>query len=484
MVPWGFYGRRAELQQISGILNRGRWFFAKISGRRRIGKTSLVQEARREANRQKVVYIQVPDSDPAGVMYAVRDFYRAFSIPVDDLKDLRSFALSVEKLVRQDYVVAIDEFQYFNRSALYEFTSHLQLVVDRLSQEATPGLGGLIVLGSLHTELAAILEDRSAPLFNRVTDNIDLQHLDVASVLEILRNHAEATPDRLLFLWNLFEGVPKYYRDCYEQGALAADRKELLEKMFFLSSSPLRSEADSWFLRELRGRYDLVLKFVAEHPGCSNNQITAHAKSVEPEGERQVGGYIKVLREKYNMIERRQPVFAKPKERNGRFYLRDNFLRAWLAALAVPSATLNFRPVAEVIADADNRLETAEGHGLERLVRTIYEERSRKNLGDFALTEQIQGYWDRSGTEIDLIVLDGDSRAVRFGSCKRNPDRLVGDLGRFDGHIARFLALGKRFDGWRIEKVAIAPALDEEHRRQIERAGYLPQDLDDLTRGL
>jgi hypothetical protein len=38
---WGLYGRRDELDQLSGIFDRGRWFFVKISGRRRIGKTTL-----------------------------------------------------------------------------------------------------------------------------------------------------------------------------------------------------------------------------------------------------------------------------------------------------------------------------------------------------------------------------------------------------------------------------------------------------------
>jgi hypothetical protein len=41
----------------------------------------------------------------------------------------------------------------------------------------------------------------------------------------------------LLFLWNLFEGVPKFYRDCFEQGVIAAERRTLLERMFF-SSKP------------------------------------------------------------------------------------------------------------------------------------------------------------------------------------------------------------------------------------------------------
>ena len=47
-MEWGFYGRHAELEQLRAILGRGRWFFAKLSGRRRIGKTTLIQQAMRD----------------------------------------------------------------------------------------------------------------------------------------------------------------------------------------------------------------------------------------------------------------------------------------------------------------------------------------------------------------------------------------------------------------------------------------------------
>jgi hypothetical protein len=49
--------------------------------------------------------------------------------------------------------------------------------------------GGLVVLGSLHAELVALLEDRDAPLYNRTTDQLELQHLDLGSVLHVLDVH-------------------------------------------------------------------------------------------------------------------------------------------------------------------------------------------------------------------------------------------------------------------------------------------------------
>ncbi len=45
MPDWRFYGRKRELADLDAILDRGRFFFCAVQGRRRIGKTSLIQEA-------------------------------------------------------------------------------------------------------------------------------------------------------------------------------------------------------------------------------------------------------------------------------------------------------------------------------------------------------------------------------------------------------------------------------------------------------
>ena len=227
-----------------------------------------------------------------------------------------------------------------------------------------------------------------------------------------------------------------------------------------------------------------MLKYVARHPGCTHADLQAHADSVAPEIGSQVAGYLKTLEEKYEMVEKRLPVFAKAKARKGRYTIRDNFLRSWLDALAVPTAAINFRPLQTLVDQADQRLMTAEGYGLERLVGQLYEERSRLGVGDFPLTSRIEGWWDRSDTEIDLVALDDTSQRLRLGTCKRSELALVSDLGRFDGHVVRFLNAFPRFAEWQVEKVAISPSLTPESRKAIVAAGYLPQSLGDLITSL
>src|SRR6267142_136233 len=489
-MEWGFYGRRLELQQLAAILERRRWFFVTVTGRRRIGKTSLIQQAllaaRSKGIQQGILYVQIPDSGPAGVVSAVVDAMDTFHLPDSIARpaSLDDVAKLVSTLARLGYVIALDEFQYFNREHLKDFPSLLQREVDLLSAGAARVPGGLLVLGSVHTDIQALLEHQSAPLFSRTTGEIDLTHLDLSSVLEILNEHATPDPQRLLFLWSLFEGVPKFYRDCYEQGVLSAGRGELLRKLFFESSSPLRTEADNWFLKELRGRYDVVLKHVARNEGCNHGEITDYVRRMSRDTEEQVAGYLKILIERYRLIERKLPVFAKPKTPRGRYYLTDNFLAAWLAALANPVSAIACSPTDQLVVEADQRMRDVEGHAFEKLVERRYEERSKKRIGDFPLSRRIDGYWDSSDTEIDLVAMDETSKRIRFGTCKRSEDKLLKDVTNFEGHVSRFLETYPGYKKWKIEKAALSPELTPEARRHLQGAGLIPQDLADLLLGL
>lgn len=482
-----FYGRKTEKAALSEVLQRNRFFFARMTGRRRIGKTALIQHVLRASSEKRLVYYaQIPDSEPAGVISAINDALDTFHIPAERFprpREISQLVRLIDSLIRSEYVVVLDEFQYFSRKKYTEFCSLLQAAVDRLSDNSEEIRGGLIVLGSLYTEMVALLEDRTAPLFNRVTDTLDLSHLDISTVVEILDEHGEATAERLLFLWNLFEGVPKFYRDCHEQGVLVADRRTLLRRMFFESSSPLRTEADNWFLRGLRGRYDLVLKSIARNPGRTHHDLVSVIQETSGDSSTQVGGYLKVLMDRFRLVEKRLPIFSKPNARRGRYYLTDNFLRTWLAALANPVSAMAFRPVDQLIEEANRRLQESEGSGLEKLVGQLYEERSRMGIGDFSLTQRVNGFWDRSDVEIDLVAVDKERRRIRFGSCKRSPSKLIADINNFKSHVDRFLELKPTYKEWSIERMGISPVLDEAQRRILRDHDITGQDIYDLTCG-
>jgi len=112
--PWGFYGRSQEALELEAILARRRWFFVQVTGRRRIGKTALIQEGLRRSGLDRTLYIQIPDSDSIGVLTACNDYLATFGLS-QQVKSLKGLAELLSGLIREGWVVALDEFQYFNR---------------------------------------------------------------------------------------------------------------------------------------------------------------------------------------------------------------------------------------------------------------------------------------------------------------------------------------------------------------------------------
>lgn len=231
---WCFYGRAEPIAQLSRIVDSGRWFFCRIEGRRRIGKTSLLgQLARMQGSMaERLIYMQVPDSDERDVAYT---FARSLGQSEHEIahqlaasvSNFASMAAAIGKLCEAGFIVVLDEFQYFTRAKLSSFNSFLQAQVDRL-RGAQLKKGGLFVLGSLQSEMNALLDDKGAPLYGRITAQIRLEHWSFEDLLEVFASQDVRKPRQWLTLWTFFEGVPKFYHDAYEQ----ADRCTHLTQVF------------------------------------------------------------------------------------------------------------------------------------------------------------------------------------------------------------------------------------------------------------
>jgi hypothetical protein len=228
----------------------------------------------------------------------------------------------------------------------------------------------------------------------------------------------------------------------------------------------------------------MLLQYVARHPGCDNADIVSAMSAMSPVEGKQAGGYLKILTERYQMLERRLPIFAKTKARTGRYYICDNFLRSWLSALQRPVSAMHFKPEQELIAMADQMLADAEGASLEELAGRLYEELSRKGLGEFPLSERIKGYRDRAGIEIDLVAVSEPTQRIRFGSCKRNPEKLAGSIETLRQNAQAFLKHHAQYNSWQVEYVAIAPPIPPSLASQLQSQGVIAQSLAQLMKPL
>lgn len=497
MTQWQFYGRAEPLSELRRIVNAERWFFCRIEGRRRIGKTSLLSQLTNEdaSLSERLIYMQVPDSDERDVATA---FQRALKDCEHSLAqrlshtvvDFPTMAKAIGELCRAGLVVVIDEFQYFTRVVLKSFNSFLQAEVDKL-RGSNIKQGGLFVLGSLHADMNQLLEDKGAPLYGRLTQRIKLDHWDFEDLLDLFRAQDLLAASQWLTLWTFFEGVPKFYHDAFEQDLYQIGPEnftnELLTRMFLRSSSPLSEEADTWFLRELRGRSLSMLTFLAEHAGCGNGELLAGVGP--PEEKTQISAYLVKLVSSYEMIAKLNPVFSDGKSRNARYYIADNFLQAWLAVAKPAREAARMKPLSKTLELARPRLTVVEGFAFEKLIRKLHQECSRKGRGDFELSSMQLGYWNRPkdasrSIEIDLVALDEPNKRVRFGSCKRSAEAHTSEsLAGFERHVHGFLAARdhRHLADWRKEMVLFSPTFTQDDRKHFAGKGYSAKDLNDYA---
>lgn len=493
---WKFYGRVAELGLVLASVRKDRWFFGAIRGRRRVGKTALVRQALEILKKdipgpKQTLLVELPDSTPRDAASVFRRSVRQAGLEehvkdLDQVTDLPGMALAIDVLCRKGVIVAVDEFQVCFRGPLRGLPSLLKERVDRLQGTAR---GGLIVLGSVQTEMHALIHDRQAPLFGRETFSLNLGQWDIGTVLEVGAEHGAGDPHRCLTLWTLFGGVPKYWRHYSELEGLDSSLQwsewaaELCESLFIRPTAPLFEEGDALLGRELNRNYRAVLRVIANHGPCTHAQLRTalpDLKSFSP--------YLTSLVRELGLVERELPAFAKDNSRIARYRVADQFLLAWLDALGPARRYARFATAGEAEAALLPRLETLEGRAFERMVRQVTEEASRSGTGDFPLGGLVRGYWNRSGTraepiEIDVVAWSRTRRTIRFGSCKRNSARHTPASRRaLREHAKRFLSTreGRPFREWNHEYVLYSPRISRTSRRELEAEGFSCVDLMDF----
>lgn len=149
-----------------------------------------------EALGKRLFYVQIPDSDQIDV---ASQFRRALQDSLsdtaqalaNDVHDFASMARAIATMNRAGIIVVLDEFQYFTSPSLAAFNSFLQSEVDILRDSKN---GGLFVLGSLQSEMSALLDNKATPLYGRLTHSFRVDHWDFEDLLAVYNDHGLEDP--------------------------------------------------------------------------------------------------------------------------------------------------------------------------------------------------------------------------------------------------------------------------------------------------
>ncbi len=407
-----FYDKENEIKLLnnSELQSQETAVFTVISGRRRIGKTSLILKSLEGKTFAYLFVARMSENMLCEKFQA--EINKALNIniygKVDCFADL--FEIIMQEAQKRHFTVVIDEIQNFYKINPAVF-GQIQHLWDKYHRAAKINL---IVCGSIRSLMVKIFENQAEPLYGRATNKMVIRPFELEVLQQIfLDNAPNFKNEDLLALYAFTGGVAKYIE-------LFVDAKCFTkEKM-----ADFLTKRDSYFLTE--GRDLTINKFSNEYDiYFSILQLIASGKSSQAQIDgvlqKNTGAYLNNLEKNYEMICKLKPMFSKAGTRLTKYRIKDNFLRFWFR-FVYPYQDLIESNRSEMLKQniLDNFAEFS-GLSLVQFFRDKF-----MAGGEFT---SVGSWWKKnSEDEIDLIAVNDFTGKGVIAEIKRNPNKINLDI--------------------------------------------------------
>ena len=235
-----FVGRNKELKKLDKVIRSDEMNFTLIYGRRRVGKSELVNQALSKADVKSLYYECKQVAQESNVNGLSEILSENMGLPKLGFSDIESLLNYIFELsVKEKMVLVLDEYPYL-RESVKGMDSILKSVVDKYRKTAKLSL---IILGS-YVEVMRSLIEHENPLYGRVDMTIDLKQMDYYESSFFYPNYSAEDKVRV---YSVFGGIPYYNR-------LIDDSKSVQENIIELIASPgarLENEVSMYLNAEL-----------------------------------------------------------------------------------------------------------------------------------------------------------------------------------------------------------------------------------------
>ncbi|MCD8341206.1 MAG: ATP-binding protein [Clostridiales bacterium] len=445
-----FYCREEELKAMNRRYCKGRFECVVIYGRRRVGKTALINEF---CKGKPTVYFSALSASStenlealSKAIYSYRNPQSAaapvYSSYEDALNEITNMAES-ERLV-----FVIDEYPYLAK-AEKSISSRLQHIIDHRWQD---GQLYLILCGSSMSFMENQVLGYESPLYGRRTAQFKIQAL---SYRETAVFHPELSVEEQALLYGVTGGIPHYINKLDIEGSM----DEALLENLFTTSAYLFEEPENLLKQELRepATYNSIITAIAG--GASRLNEIATKTGLESSI---CAKYLKTLLE-LGIITKQTPITEKPGKKTI-YSIDDNFFRLWYRFVPRNMSVISAGKMRSVYEQTVKRF-------LPEYMGLVFEKMCREYLLRYADNLPIllceAGQWwgtdinTKKAIQIDVVCTSADSDEYLIGSCKfRNEKVGVDELELLRGYASAFRSNGI-FHYCIFSKSGFTPALEE-----------------------
>lgn len=408
-----FLCRDNELRKMNKRYNGNDMECVVIYGRRRVGKTALINEFVKD--KPNIFFPALKGNavdNLRALSKAIHLYLHPNSLDAPVYSSFDAAFSEITNIARSERIVfVIDELPYLAK-ADDSLTSMLQHLLDHEWQSSKLYL---ILCGSSMSFMENEVLGKNSPLFGRRTAQFKLEPL---TYLDAAKFHPELSPEENALIYGITGGVPHYINKLSVQGSI----KEALLENFFDTSAYLFEEPDNLLKQELRepAIYNSIISAIAD--GATRlNEISDRTKNDTATCTKYLSNLINL-----GIVAKRQPVI-KQSSKKTIYQVSDNFFRFWYRF--VP------RNMVAIVSNNMNRIyDAAVDSYLSSYMGLIFEDICKQYLINYAdnLPIQIQdiGEWwgahpkEKKEVQLDIVAYEAkpdnssSGRKYLIGSCK------------------------------------------------------------------
>ena len=418
-----FIGRVRELDALNKLYNSNKFEFAVIYGRRRVGKTALINEF---IGDKKAIYFMGVESNAKQNLENFSKSIMEFASGIEAESSFLSFQAALEyafKLAENERIIlAIDEYPYVARSSK-SLASTLQLLIDKYKEKSKLML---ILCGSSMSYMEDHVLAYKAPLYGRRTAQMKILPFDFEETCRYFKNLSDE--DKAL-IYGVAGGTPQYLLQMDDNLSIEDNIKNTyLNPISFLYEEPIN-----------------LLKQEVREPAIYTAIITAIAtgSSRMSEISSKVGedtnvctNYIKNL---INLgIVQKETPYGEKASRKSIYSIEDNMFRFWYR-FVLDNNSIIARGASDLVY---KRIEPQLSDYMGKVFEEICKQYLWKQLlsGDCPVEFSSLGRWwgndpkEKSQTEIDIMG-EQDKNTALFAECKWTNEKI--DLGILETLVKR-----------------------------------------------
>ena len=418
-----FIGREREVAALDRLYESNKFEFAVIYGRRRVGKTALINHFMDD--KESIYFMGVESNEKQNLENFSKSIIE-YSSGIEAETSFLSFQAALEYVFklseRKRLILVIDEYPYVARSSK-SLASTLQLLIDKYKDTSKLML---ILCGSSMSYMEDEVLAYKSPLYGRRTAQMKILPFSFNEVCRYLKNYSDE--DKAL-AYGIVGGTPQYLLQIDDRLSI----EDNIKNTYLNPISFLYEEPTNLLKQEVRepAIYTAIITAIAV--GASRMSDISNKVG---EDSNICANYLKSL---INLgIIKKETPYGEKSSRKSIYSIEDNMFRFWYRFVPCNNSII-MRGAADIVY---KRIEPQ----LSEYMGAVFEEICKQYLWNLLLNgnspvefSELGRWWgndpiEKKQTEIDIMG-EQDKKTALFGECKWTNEKV--DLGVLETLIKR-----------------------------------------------